>query len=852
MTSLAIKSLWARKRRAFTTTLAVLIGVSLVSGTYVLTDTINKAFDEIFSDSLKGTSVVITAKEPVRQENNSVNAFSARILPKVKKVPGVRLASGAIFTPGGIFKENGDRVGAQFSPKFIASRLPDGLESLTYVDGKPPVNSRQVALDKAAANDSGLSIGDPLRVAGQTRAKTYRIVGLTELGNASFGGASIAQLTLPEAQFITQKVGKFDQISVAAAKGVSPVVLRHRIERVMPSSVRVETAAQNANRQTDQIRSDLGFLSTILFVFAAVALIVGSFVIFNTFSITVAQRVREFGLLRTLGASRRQILTSVVVESLLIGLIGAVAGVFAGLAIAQGIHGLFQAIGADLPTTALVLETRTVIVSLAIGIVITLLSSLSPALRSTRVPPIAALVNIEQPRSRTRSVVYAVLASVLSLVGLAMVLIGLFANIKDSGQAAELLGLGAVAVLFGVSLWSPSLVRPLAAVTGWPLEKLRGLVGRLARENSERNPGRTAATAAALMIGLALVSFVTIFAAGIKSSISSAIDRNFQGELVIQNSDNFSPIPAAAAKVAKKVPGVQTISSIRYTQVRIEGAGGKPRVSALDPRSAPKVLTLDWQDGTSNRTLETLRDNQTIIDQSFADSNNLNIGDKIRLLTQTGKRPTLTIVGSVKDNADLLGVGVITQRAMARDTGVTEDTIDLIKLAPGANATVVQNRLKAITEKAFPTADVLNQQELKKQQEGQVNQLLGLIYALLTLAIVIALFGIANTLALSIFERTRELGMLRAIGMSRRQVRRLIRYESVITALIGAVLGLIIGMVFAALMSVPLADEGFSLSYPIAQLILLMVLAALAGVLAAIGPARRAARLDVLEALAYE
>ena len=384
------------------------------------------------------------------------------------------------------------------------------------------------------------------------------------------------------------------------------------------------------------------------------------------------------------------------------------------------------------------------------------------------------------------------------------------------------------------------------------MERLRGLIGRLARENTQRNPARTAATAAALMIGLALVTFVTIFAAGIKSSISAAVDRNFQGELVIQNTDGFSPIPHGAATAAGKVPGVQTVSSLRYAQAKVEGGRASHASRRWTRRTATKVLSLDWQGDTSDRTLIDLRDDQTIVDQSFADAHGLDVGDRIRMLTQTGKRPSLEIVGEVKDNADLLGVTVVTQRTMARQLGVREDTLDLIKLAPGANAAQVQSRLKTVMEKAFPTADVLNQEELKQSQESQVNQLLGLIYALLSLAVIISLFGIANTLALSIHERTRELGMLRAIGMSRRQVRRLIRYESVITALIGAVLGLILGMIFAALMSVPLADQGFGLTYPVGQLILLLVLAALAGVLAAIGPARRAARLDVLEALAYE
>jgi putative ABC transport system permease protein len=851
LTSLAIKSLWARKLRALGTALAVLIGVSLVAGTYVLTDTINRAFDQIFSDSLKGTSVVVTARQPVTQEgNSSTPTFPATLLKKVDKVPGVTLASGAIFTPGGIYNGN-KRVGSQFAPKFIASILPPRIESLKTVEGHRPQNSRQATLDKAAADDSGLKIGDPIRLSGERRAKTYKLVGLTELGGTSFGGASIAQLTLPEAQLITDKVGRYDQISVANNPHVSSSTLAARIKRVMPHDIRVETAQQNANRQSDQIHKALSFLPIFLGVFAAVALIVGAFVIFNTFSITVAQRVREFGMLRTLGASRRQILSSVIVEAGLIGLFGAIAGIFGGLLFAKGIEALFKALGIGLPTTALVVASRTVIVSLVIGVVVTLFAVLSPALRSTRVPPIAAMQDLEMTPSRRRSIVTTAIASLLLVGGLALVLVGLFANIKDSGQAALMLGLGAALVLFGVSLWSPKLVKPLAEVAGWPLERLRGLTGRLARENSQRNPGRTAATAAALMIGLALVSFVTVFAAGLKASIGNAIDSNFQGQLVIQNSNGFDPIPAAAAKTAAQVPGVKTVSTLRSSAVKVAGFG-KARAAGLDPKTANKVLKIDFQDGSSPKTLQNLKDNEVIADKSYLDGTGLNVGDKIRILGQTGKLTTFRIVGSLKDNANLLGDMVVTQGAMARDFATRQDVFDFIDLKPGANTAAVQAKIKPLLRAKFPTSEVLNQDELKTNQENQINPLLGLVYALLSLAVIVSLFGIANTLALSIYERRRELGMLRAVGMSRRQVRRLIRYESVITALIGAILGMVIGMIFAALMSVPLKSQGFVISYPVGQLIFILVIAGLAGVVAAIAPARRAARLDVLEALAYE
>jgi putative ABC transport system permease protein len=847
--SLAVKSLWARKVRALTTTFAVFIGVALVAGSYILTDTINAAFDDIFTESLKGTDVVITSKDLVEQESGEEPNFSAGLLPRVQRVPGVALAAGAIFTPGGFFDQDNDTIGAKFAPKFISSALPGRLESLTYVDGEPPRSANQASIDKAAADDAGLEVGDRFKIAGERRVKSYRLVGLTELGDASFGGASIAQLTLPEAQRVTGNVGRFDQISVAADPDVSPAALQARIKRVLPDSVRVETGQQNADRQSSDIHDNLSFFTITLLVFAGVALFVGAFLIFNTFSITIAQRVKEFGMLRTLGASRGQILASVVIESLIIGLTGALTGLAGGIAFAKGINALFDAVGFGLPTTSAVIATRTVVVSILVGVLVTLIASLGPAIRSTRVPPMAALQEIEPRRSPRRNAIYAVLAGLLSLGGLAALLGGLFGG-QSSGQAAGLMGIGAVGILLGVSIFSSRLVRPLAAISGWPMERLRGLTGRLARENSQRKPARTAATAAALMIGLALVTFVTVFAAGIKSSIASAIDRNFQGELVLQNTDGFSPIPPPAAAAARGVPGVATVSTLRSAQAKVVGKG-KERISGLDPRTADQVLTLDWEEGSPD-TLRRLTDHEAVLDQGYADSNGFEVGDKISLLGQAGRRAPFTVVGELKDNADLLGSAVITQRAMARYLNQTDDTFDFVKLASGADAAVVQRRLKDLMKRDFPTADVLNQQELKDNQEKQVDTLLNLIYALLSLAVITSLFGIANTLALSIHERTRELGMLRAIGMSRRQVRRMIRYEAVITALIGAFLGLILGIVFAALVSRPLADEGFTLSYPIATLVLLMVLAAIAGVIAAIGPARRAARLDVLEALAYE
>jgi len=849
VTGLALKSLWARKARALGTTFAVVIGVAFVAGSYVLTDTIFAAFDEIFTDSLKGTSVVITAKNPVEQENGEIPTVSASLLPKVKKVAGVKLAAGAIFTPGGFFDSQGDKIGNKFAPKFISSHLPDGLESLTYVEGHPPRGPTETSLDQAAAESSGIELGEKIKLIGQGSARTFRLVGFTHLGSASFGGASIAQVTLPVAQRLTHKVGRFDQISVAARRGVSPESLKRRIERVMPPSARVETATEKADRGSEEIRDNLGFLQTILLVFGFVAVFVGAFLIFNTFSITVAQRVTEFGLLRTLGASRPQILISVLIEALAIGLLGALVGIGGGFVMAILLNALLKAFEVDLPTTSLVMESRTVIVALLVGIVVTSVSSTAPAWRSTRVPPIAALQSFSPPASRSRRLVYAGLSVLLGLAGLAMVLIGLFGG-GSAGAQAGLMGAGAVAIVLGVSLFSPRLVPPLAAVAGWPLERLRRLTGRLARENSQRNPSRTAITAAALMIGLALVTFVTVFSAGLKSSVAQVIDENFEGGLVIQNTDGFSPIPAGAAYAARKVPGVKLVATIRATEAELLGQGSKTKITAPTPDIGDAV-NVEWKQG-GPATLRNLGDGEAVVSDSFASDHNLEVGDRFRLLSQTGAKPAFRVAGEFDSKLGVFGSVLITQAVMKRAFEQTEDTTDFVITEPGADPAKVQAVLTVGAERAFPTAEVLNQQELKETREEQVDQLVNLFNALLLLAIVISLFGIANTLALSIHERTRELGMLRAIGMSRRQVRTMIRYEAVITALIGAILGIVLGVIFAALISQPLKDEGFTLSYPIGSLVVLLVLAGLAGVLAAIPPARRASRLDVLESLQYE
>src|SRR5918999_5668877 len=848
MTKVALRGLAQRKLRAFVTMLAVLLGVAFIAGSYVLTDTINRSFDDIFTDAYAGTDVAISPSTTGGGEGIDLPPFSAEVLNQVRQVDGVEKAAGGIFSTVRFVDEEGEQLSSAFAPEFVSSVAPEPFETLTYTEGRPPETAAEASIDESTADREDLEIGETLRIAGPAGVKGYEVVGLQRLGSTSSGGSSTAQLTLPEAQRLTDKQGEFDGISVEAADGVSPGELAQRIDRVLPARLTVETGTQAAERQSDDIKEDLSFFRIVLLVFGGVALLVGSFLIFNTFSITVAQRIRELGMLRTLGATRGQILRGMVLEAAIIGALGSVLGVLAGIGFAAALNAVFKSFGIDLPNTGTVIAARTVVVALVVGLLVTLAAALSPALRATRVSPMAALLEAELPESRRRGRIFTAGARPPPPGRSALPCVGLFGGL-ESNAAAGAVGGGAVATLFGVAMFSPRLVRPLASTIGWPLERLRGITGRLARENAVRKPGRTAVTAAALMIGLGVVVFVTVFAAGISNSIGNAIDRNFQGDVVLQNTDGFSPISAEAAREAAQVDGVRTVSSLSFAGGEYDG--NDIRVSAVDPTTVSDVLSLEWEEGSPD-TLTGLTGDTAVLDDAWALSNDVDVGDQITVLTPLEREVTLTVDGTIKDNADLLGNVVVSEDTLRREFGTRQPSMTLVALDEGANAAQVQERISDRVERRFPTVDTLNQQELKDNQEDQINQLVGFFYVLLALAIVISLLGIVTTLALSIHERTRELGMLRAVGMSRRQVRRLVRYESVITALIGAILGTILGVIFAALVSRPLADEGFELAYPVVTLIVLFVLAAPAGVLAAIFPARRAARLDVLRALAYE
>jgi putative ABC transport system permease protein len=853
MGKVAVRGLFARKLRLALTVLAVVLGTTLIAGTYVFTDSINSAFDTIFTVSNEGTDAAITPHKTIDTTDNGGTppTIPASLLDQVRRSPGVASADGSIFDVGTVLGKNGERISKGGAPNFIASIADQPrFEGFTILGGRRRRAADGAAFDAATAGKQGWTLGDKVCAVATAERKCYTLVGTTQIaGLSSFGGATVLDVILPEAQRMLGKGSGFDEIQASAKPGVTAQQLKAELRRTLPRSVDVRTGTEQAAKQSKDIRDNLGFLTTALLAFAWIALFVGAFLIFNTFSITVAQRMREFALLRTLGASRRQIMRAVITEGLALGFVGGVVGFALGIGTAALLRALFKLVGADLPTKGVVIETRTVIVTVIVGTVVSLVASLSPAIRAMRVPPVEALREGAVPMAHSRGRRMAILASVLLAAGVALMCVGLFGSLKSDSAAISFMGGGAALTFLAVALLSPRLVRPLANLVGRPIERMTGITGRLARENAIRQPGRTAVTAAALMIGVALVTFASIFAAGAKATVDKAIDANLESTFVVQNTDGFSPFSPEVLRTVDRIDGVDSVTGVRFSQAKVRGVDGNQSVSSIDPQTFLDLYKLDMKEG-GEAAVRALGPDQVLVDSDYADAHDANVGDALQVTTPTGNHLALRVSGIVDDNGGLTGKLTITNAVAQSQFGEPKDAFGLIGIDRGADANAVKQRIASVLDQRYPEAEVLTNQEFKDDIAGQVNQLLGLIYALLALAVIVSLFGIVNTLVLSISERTRELGMLRAIGTSRKQVKRVVRWEAVITSLIGAVLGIVMGVVLAVLFTRPLDD--FTLSIPVLSLIFLFILAGIAGVGAAVLPARRAAKLDVLQALAYE
>jgi putative ABC transport system permease protein len=708
-----------------------------------------------------------------------------------------------------------------------------------------------MAMDNGTAEREGFEVGDRVEVATDQPAREFELVGLAKFGTqSSIGGATFSIFDLPTAQVLFGKEGKVDTIYVAARSGASISLLTREIGALLPPTAQARTASEEADQELSDLRDELSFLTTGLLVFGFIAVLVGAFLIFNTFSITVAQRTSEIALLRMLGASRRQVLASILLEALVLGTLASALGLMAGFGFAGAINALLSALGLDLPTTDAVFKSRTAIVGMSVGVIVCMLGTLAPAIRATRVTPLEALRRSAVPQHRRRKLAALVGGILFALLGAGLMIGGLASEGADAQAKLASAAGGALALVLGIALLSPRLVPSVARVAGLPLERSTALVGRLARENSVRNPGRTAVTSGALMVGLALVVFVTILAAGLRTNIEDLLEQRFAGDIAVFHEDGFSLIPAGAADAMARVPGIETVSSIPSGDARLSGFDGSQFINGLDPETIRDVYSFDWKEG-SDQAVDGLGTDGILIEETPAAAEDVKIGDSITITSAGGETRDFRVRGIYTDDGLLapFSVSVAGFRKLypeERRVGVI-----LAKRQEGTDPDQVKKAVdQALAE--FPEARARSQEELKKETGDQINQLLGLFYALLAMSLIIAMVGVVNTLTLSIFERTRELGLLRAVGMTQREVRRMVRYESAITAAIGALLGLGLGIFFGWVVTLALEDEGIGFSLPAGQLVVLVAISVLVGVLAAVLPARRAAKLDVLKAIAYE
>ena len=848
MIRVALKDILGRKLRLILTSLAIVMGVAMVSGTFVLTDTINAGFSAIYSTAYSGSDAVVTGKEAFGGSQNAPS-FPESTLAKVRGLSDVAAADGGIGDQAQFVGANGKTITHGGAPGLaFSTNGPSRFNPLTLVSGTWPHGPHEVGVDEHTASTHGFAVGQTVQVVPRGgKEQPFKIAAIIKFGSAnSLGGATLAIFDLPTAQKLFHKAGELDQIDAAAKPGVTGQALVAQIQKVLPPNTQVRTGQDQAQASTKETSDMLAFLRYFLLAFGFIALFVGAFVIANTLSITIAQRTREFATLRAVGATGGQVRRVVIIEGLVLGTFASLVGLFVGLALAKGLDALFKAFGADLPQRGLVFAWRTVIISMALGIIVTLLASLRPAVRATRVPPIAAVRegSILPPSRFARF--GPIVALVVCGVSLALILYSSFGSGLTTGNRLILLGVGVLGFFIGVAMVAPTVARPLASVLGRPAQLIGGVSGTLARSNSMRNPGRTASTAAALMIGLALVTIVAVLAQGIKAQFEDAVAAEFHADYALTSQDGFTPTSTASAEAVRQSGVATLVAGVRAGDGRV--AGKSLPVAGVDP-GISKVLKLNWEDGT-NTDLDTLGMTGAILTKGYAKNHDLTVGSPIRLETPGAKFLNLRVHAIVAPPQGGSPLGTVTISSQAFDSVYPNpQNVFTFVNTPGGVTPENTAKLNAVLV-AYPDAKIQTQAEFIHTQEQGINQFLVLLYVLLGLSIIVSLFGIVNTLILTVFERTREIGMLRAVGMTRRQTRRMIRHEAVITALLGAALGIPVGLVLAFLFDRALSDVPFVV--PWGTLIVFIIAAIIVGLLAAIFPARRASKLNVLNALQYE
>lgn len=851
MLRLTLRNLFARKVRLLMSGLSVILGVAFLSGVLVFSNGLSSTFDGIINGSTPDGVVraVDTEEFEGGVSGQSDLTLSPAVVAALEDLPEVERADGDVLGFGmSLLASDGTLVGGTGAPTlaFNYHDAPNmaGGQALVLTSGSWPSGTDEIVLDDGAVEAGGYEVGDEVRLLapfGQLD-RTARLVGTAEFNGGGTAGATLLVFSTEAAQEIFlggQEV--FNRISLTAADGVTQRQLVAAASAVAPEGFEAVTGDQVAAESQDAVGSFLGVINTFLLVFAIIAVIVGGFIIVNTFSILVAQRTRELALLRALGAGRGQVTRSVLLEAFVLAVVATSAGIGLGLLLARSLAALFRSVGLDIAGDALDLTGGTVLTSYLVGIGVTMAAAYLPARRGAKVAPVAAMRDDATPERgslRRRSLVGAVVLA----IGAGFAVVGVAGA---PGSDAAWIGVGAVLWILTIAAISSVVGRPVLVACRFVFARLFGTTGQLAAENALRDPRRTGATASALMIGLALVSTIGVLAASLNESVDDVVDEQFTAVLLVQSS-TFIPFSTEIGDAIEQVDGVGVVSRQQWAAARVDGGTGDDSVLVTGNDDAfDAIYDLDVVEGT-----QAVSGAEAVVSTDVAREMELAVGDPIELGFQGGRSLEMTVVGVV-EGSEVTGEVSIPLEELARAGIRRQDTTISILVEPGANPATVRD---AVDEAAasVPIVGVFDKQGFAEEIRGQVNQLLYIIYGLLALAIVIAVIGIVNTLGLSVIERTREIGLLRAVGMSRAKLRRMVTLESVAIAVLGAVLGMALGLVIGVLLQQALSEDLTSLGLPLGQLATFLAIAVVVGVLAAVVPAVRAARLNVLAAIATE
>jgi putative ABC transport system permease protein len=866
MFRLALKMTIARKGRLVLTSLAVILGTAFLSGTFVFRDTINQTFDRLFADVFRDVDAYVRSTTFLELDFGGEQRATTPIsvLETVRGVEGVTSATGDIQAFARVIGKDGKPLGSEGGgpPTFGGIASADSAGLWTIDEGRLPTGPKEMMLDRATADNGGFVVGDKVRVVSFAGPREFDLVGVASYGDiASPGGATFALFDQPTASEFLLQPGFVDAILVESDDSVSDEVLAERIDAALAPELKLETltGAEITAEVQGQIKDVLNIFSTFLIVFSYIALGIGSFVIYNVFSITAAQRQRENALMRAIGASRRQVSRSLLIESTAMGIIGSLIGFGIGILLSQGLNALLKATGFEVPTRGLSINPSSFTNTLIAGVLVTVLAAWLPARRAGRVPPLAAMRDtaLDTAGNLVRRVV-------IGLVLVALGAVGLVAAMNDA--PVQFLGLGVLGVFAGILVLGPAIARPVALAIGMPVAKLRGVSGAMARQNAARNPKRTSRTAAPVLIGVALVTAFSALAASIQTEIRDTFGSAFSGDLALTvDSQGFGGIPLTITDQIAGLDGVAQATGVGFTNVRIIDPNA-PIESAPDQGSAapaqptnqrgvfvqtinPATITGLFDLGVTQGDLGTLGADGIFVEQDNAEEKGWEVGDRLQVVRIDGKVINAEIRGFVSGETSF--ANYVASREMFADAPTPIfDAFVYIKVAPDALIDDVRDRVAAISSEAG-IGSLQTRDEFIDEQAAQVNQILALIYGLLGLSILIAIVGIVITLLLSVFERRREIGLLRAVGMTKSQVRVTVRWESVITSLLGAVSGVVLGIVMGIVVVAALSgDSGIGFSLPVTSTIVIVLISFVLGVVAAIYPARRATKVDVVQAIA--